>query len=87
MSVIPNSSAGNTPEKNNTTNALSNREKKELQDRIKAMSNEELEIVVEALPVDFCMHRIRRELDKAAEIQASIERAYAMTKQCFSKLV
>lgn len=70
--------AGSSPEK---PNELSDREKKELQDRIKAMSHEELVAVVDAIPVSICLDRINSEIQKAAEIQASITRAYEMVKQ------
>lgn len=69
--------AGSSPEK---PNELSDREKKELQDRIKAMSMDELEVVVDCIPVGLCMIRIQNEINKAAEIQASITRAYEMVK-------
>ena len=70
--------AGCSPEK---PNELSNREKKELQDRIKAMSREEMVAVVDVIPVSICLARIENEIKKAAEIQESITRAYEMVKQ------
>lgn len=60
---------------------MSERDKKELKERIEAMSPDEWEVVVEAIPVKYCIGRIHKELDKAAEMQKSIERAYAMVKQ------
>ena len=76
--VKPDIITGHCPEK---PAELSNREKKELQDRIKAMSHLELEAVVEVIPVHICLARIENEINKAAEIQASITRAYEMVKQ------
>lgn len=60
---------------------LSNREKKELQDRIRAMSLEEMCVIVDAIPATICLARIEGELKKAVDMRASIERAYEMVKQ------
>lgn len=57
---------------------LSEREKKELQDRVKAMTIEELEVVVEAIPVELCMKRIQSALDHAREFESMIKKAYEM---------
>lgn len=76
--VKPDLSTGSSTEK---PNALSNREKRELAERIKAMSPEEWEVIVDVIPVNLCLERINREIEKAAEIQASITRAYEMVKQ------
>ena len=54
-------------------NTISEREKKELRDRIEAMTPEELAIVVECIPVNLCMARIHSELDRAANIEKSIK--------------
>ena len=48
-------------ENNKTQNALTDREKKELVNRIKAMTPGELAIVVENIPVSLCMARIQQE--------------------------
>lgn len=60
------------------SSVLSLREKRELQERIKAMSLEELEAVAEILPVSVCMKRIQDELDHAREFETMIKKAYDM---------
>ena len=57
---------------------LSDREKKELQDRIKAMNPKEIEAVMEVIPVELCMKRIQDELDHAREFKSMIKKAYEM---------
>lgn len=54
-------------------NTMSNRERKELTERIKGMSVEELEIVADTIPVELCLARIQKELDKAKEMENSIK--------------
>lgn len=76
--IKPDLTTGSSPEK---PNELSAREKKELVERIKAMSLEELKVVVDCIPVSLCLARIESEIKKAAEIQESITRAYEMVKQ------
>lgn len=48
-------------------------ERKELIQRIKAMSREELELVSELIPVDLCLRRIDGELQKAKRFEESIK--------------
>lgn len=57
---------------------LSEVEKKELIARIKAMSQEELEIVADSLPIQFCHNRIGKELKKNAEFAKAIEDSMRM---------
>ena len=59
--------------KNTTLNTISEREKRELRARVEAMTPEELAIVVDCIPVNLCMARIHRELDRAASIEKSIK--------------
>lgn len=85
-----NSLVGNTTGKNdiqtvqevlkndNRTWYLSDREKKELQARIKAMNPKEIEAVMEVIPVELCMKRIQDELDRAREFESMIKKAYEM---------
>ena len=51
--------------------------KKELEDRIKAMTPDELEIVVKHIPVDICLRRVQAEFDRlnsfTQTLQASFE--------------
>ena len=57
---------------------LSAREQKELAERIKAMTPEELAIVVENIPVEMCMARINSALARAAEFERSVKEACGM---------
>ena len=66
---------GSSPDK---CQGLTPREKKELQERIKAMTPEEWEAVVECIPVSLCMKRIQQELDHAREFESMIKKAYEM---------
>lgn len=50
-------------------------ERRELIERVKAMSREELELVAEIIPVDLCLKRIDSELQKAKEFEKSIKSA------------
>lgn len=67
--------AGSSPDK---CPGMTPREKKELQDRIKAMSLQEQEAILEVIPVSLCMHRIQLELDHAREFESMIKKAYDM---------
>ena len=64
--------------KNRTTMPLSERDKKELQEKIKAMTLQEQEAILEVIPVSLCMHRIQAELDHAREFESMIKKAYEM---------
>lgn len=44
-------------------------EEEEFINRIKGMSRQELEIVADILPIDLCMARIQKELDKAKRVE------------------
>ena len=74
-STIDNIGNGATTVKRNILKPI---EKKELQDRIKAMSPKELEAVIEVIPVELCMKRIQDELDHAREFESMIKKAYEM---------
>ena len=52
---------------------MSNKEVKELRDRIKAMTPEELAIVADNIPVELCITRIRDELNRAKALEESIQ--------------
>ena len=58
--------------------ALSNRDKEDLQERIKGMSEEELEAILEIIPAEMCMKRIQAELNHAREFESMIKKAYEM---------
>ena len=50
-------------------------EKEEFIERIKGMSQEELELVVEIIPVDMCMARVNKELDRLKAFENSVKSA------------
>ena len=52
---------------------MNSKEIKELTERIKGMSREELEVVAGVIPVDLCLERINAELKKAKELEDSIK--------------
>ena len=60
---------------------MSNRERKELTERIKGMSQEELLIVSETIPVDLCLARIQKELDKIKATRAAAIEALLREKE------
>ena len=45
---------------------------KELANRVKAMTPEEQEVVADNIPVELCLKRIQKELDKAKELENGI---------------
>ena len=55
--------------------SLTEREARELKDRIKSMSHEELVVVAETIPVELCLERMHNELEKAKELKEKIEDA------------
>ena len=59
--------------KKNTT--MTHMEKEELTRRVKAMSREELEIVLDSIPVELCLMRIEREFDKLKAFEDSVKSA------------
>ena len=56
-------------------NTMTRMEKEEFIDRIKGMSQEELELVVEIIPVDMCMDRVNKELDRLKAFENSVKSA------------
>ena len=55
---------------------LGNHAREELINVIKAMSDEELEIVVDYIPVELCLKKIEKELTKAKEVQMIVAHAF-----------
>lgn len=55
--------------------SMTHMEKEELSRRVKAMSKEELEIVVNSIPVELCLMRIEREFDKLKAFEDSVKSA------------
>ena len=53
--------------------SLTEREARELKDRIKSMSHEELVVVAETIPVELCLERMHNELEKAKKLESSIK--------------
>lgn len=53
-------------------------EEEEFINRIKGMSRQELEIVADILPIDLCMARIQKELDKAKRVEDYIRNTVNM---------
>lgn len=56
-------------------NTMTRMEKEEFIERIKGMSQEELELVVEIIPVDMCMARVNKELDRLKAFENSVKSA------------
>ena len=56
-------------------NTMTRMEKEEFIERIKGMSQEELELVVEIIPVDMCMARVNTELDRLKAFENSVKSA------------
>ena len=56
-------------------NTMTRMEKEEFIERIKGMSQEELELVVEIIPVDMCMDRVNKELDRLKAFENSVKSA------------
>ena len=63
----------NTEAKKNTT--MTHMEKEELSRRVKAMSREELEVVLNNIPIELCLMRIEREFDKLKAFEDSVKSA------------
>ena len=61
---------GNVPR-----SSMTKLERDELVSRIKGMSKEELEIVVDCLPVEMCLNRIAKEIDKAQTFEKRVTEA------------
>ena len=52
---------------------MSDREKQEFMGVVNAMSEEELEIVADIIPIELCLGRIEKELNKAKDMRDSIK--------------
>lgn len=62
-----------TEVKKNTT--MTHMEKEELTRRVKAMSREELEVVLNNIPIELCLMRIEREFDRLKAFEDSVKSA------------
>ena len=58
-----------------TENAMTQMERDELAARIKGMSQEELKIVLDCIPVEMCLTRVAKEIDKLQAFKNSINNA------------
>lgn len=55
--------------------SMTHMEKEELSRRIKAMSREELEVVLDNIPVELCLMKIEREFDRLKAFEDSVKSA------------
>lgn len=62
-----------TEVKKNTS--MTHMEKEELSRRVKAMSREELEVVLDSIPVELCLMKIEREFDRLKAFEDSVKSA------------
>lgn len=58
-------------------NGLTEADKRELTERFRGMSQAEIDIFMELVPVDLCLARIQKELDRAKEFEQTIKTAMA----------
>ena len=61
------------PMKERGKNEMTRIEKEEFVNRIKGMSQEELELVVEIIPVDLCVARVNKELERLRTFENSVK--------------
>ena len=54
---------------------MTHMEKEELTRRVKAMSREELEVVLNNIPIELCLMRIEREFDRLKAFEDSVKSA------------
>lgn len=52
--------------------------KQQLINRFQGMSSEELELFADMMPVELCMKRIQKELDKSKDFENAIRNAMSM---------
>lgn len=57
---------------------MTNMEKEELTSRIKGLGEEEMELVANIIPVDLCLKRIGKELDKLKSVENWMDKASKM---------
>lgn len=66
--------------KQDKTTGMSDTERREFADRIRALSDEELQIVVDNIPVELCLQRIQNELDRASKLEQEIAKTMNLFK-------
>lgn len=55
--------------------SMTHMEKEELTRRVKAMSREELEVVLDNIPIELCLMKIEREFDRLKAFEDSVKTA------------
>ena len=55
-------------------------EKEEFMNRVMAMSQEDLQMIVDYVPVEMCLARIQKELDRVKAIESSIKETMNLLK-------
>lgn len=58
--------------KQEKTTDMSDTERREFADRIRALSDEELGIVIDNIPIEMCMQRIQNELNRYSMLEQRI---------------
>lgn len=65
------------PKMQKPTYTLTAAEKKELTNRFGGMSKEEIDFIIDLIPIEYCLDRIHRELDKAKDFENKVKSAMA----------
>ena len=60
-------------------NGLSDADKRELRERFKGMSQPEIDIFMDLVPVELCLAKVQKELDKAKEFERAIKSAIILS--------
>lgn len=63
------------------SNIMTNLAREELISRIKGFDEEEMELVVNLIPVDLCLKRIGKELDKLKSVENWMDKASKMLEE------
>ena len=63
------------------SNIMTNLAREELISRIKGLDEEEMELVVNLIPVDLCLKRIGKELDKLKSVENWVDKASKMLEE------
>lgn len=66
---------GTTSDKAEIETNLTDAAKKKLAERIQGMSQEELEIVADTIPIELCLNRIEKELSRAKDFENLVKKA------------
>ena len=63
------------------SNIMTNLAREELISRIKGLDEEEMELVVNLIPVDLCLKRIGKELNKLKSVENWVDKASKMLEE------